>query len=178
MLSSNQAFLRLVRLGIGHSAEPLREPVDWNTMEALATKQGLLGVVLDGIQQLPDDQRPPKVQMLQWIGQVVQGYEQRYVEYRKAIDSLATFYTAHGFRMMLLKGYACGRDWPRPEHRPYGDIDIWLFGKQKEADALNLNQGDRNFYTQYIPSHLLKQIAKVCCVRHNTIIIGVVSLSG
>ena len=49
MLSSNQAFLRLVRLGIGHSAEPLREPVDWNTMEALATKQGLLGVVLDGI---------------------------------------------------------------------------------------------------------------------------------
>ena len=136
MLSSNQAFLRLVRLGIGHSAEPLREPVDWNTMEALATKQGLLGVVLDGIQQLPDAQRPPKVQMLQWIGQVMQGYEQRYGEYRKAIEKLAAFYNAHGFRMMLLKGYACGRDWPRPEHRPYGDIDIWLFGKQKEADAI------------------------------------------
>lgn len=169
-------------------------------MEALATKQGLLGVVLDGIQQLPEGQRPPKVQMLQWIGQVVQGYEQRYVEYRKAIDSLATFYTAHGFRMMLLKGYACGRDWPRPEHRPYGDIDIWLFGKQKEADVIlaketgividsshhhhtvfnwmgftvenhydfvNVhalrasagNQGDRNFYTQYIPSYFLKRQA-------------------
>lgn len=136
MLSSNQAFLRLVRLGIGHSAEPLREPVDWNTMEALATKQGLLGVVLDGIQQLPEGQRPPKVQRLQWIGQVMQGYELRYAVYRKAIDALATFYTAHGFRMMLLKGYACGMDWPRPEHRPYGDIDIWLFGKQKEADVI------------------------------------------
>lgn len=129
-------FLRLVRLGIGHGAEPLCEPVDWNAIESLATKQGLLGVVLDGIQQLPDGQRPPKAQMLQWIGQVMQGYEQRYVEYRKAIDALATFYKAHGFRMMLLKGYACGRDWPRPEHRPYGDIDIWLFGKQKEADAI------------------------------------------
>lgn len=129
-------FLRLVRLGIGHSAESLSGPVDWDEMETLAAKQGLLGVVLDGIQQLPEGQRTPKVQMLQWIGQVVQGYEQRYVEYRKAIDSLATFYTAHGFRMMLLKGYACGRDWPRPEHRPYGDIDIWLFGKQKEADVI------------------------------------------
>lgn len=79
---------------------------------------------------------PPKVQMLQWIGQVVQGYEQRYVEYRKAIDASATFYTAHGFRLMMLKGYACGRYWPRPEHSPYGDIDIFLFGKQKEADVI------------------------------------------
>ena len=38
--------------------------------------------------------------------------------------------------MMVLKGYACSIDWPKPEHRPCGDIDIWLFGKQKEADAL------------------------------------------
>lgn len=136
MPSSNQDFLRLARLGIGHSAEPLREPVDWNTMEALATKQGLLGVVLDGIQQLPEGQRPPKVQMLQWIGQVMQGYEQRYMEYRKAIDSLTAFYNAHDYKMMVLKGYACGIDWPKPEYRPYGDIDIWLFGKQKEADAV------------------------------------------
>ena len=36
---------------------------------------------------------------------------------------------------MVLKGYACSIDWPKPEHRPCGDIDIWLFGKQKEADA-------------------------------------------
>lgn len=60
----------------------------------------------------------------------------RYLDYRKAIEALAAFYNTHGFRLMLLKGYACGRDWSRPEHRPYSDIDIWLFGKQKEADAL------------------------------------------
>ena len=136
MLSSNHSFLQLIRLGIGHSAEQLCEPVDWNAIESLATRQGLLGVVLDGIQLLPEDQRPPKVQMLQWIGQVMQGYEQRYGEYRKAIEKLAAFYNAHGLRLMLLKGYACGKDWPRPEHRPYGDIDIWLYGKQKEADAI------------------------------------------
>lgn len=27
-------------------------------------------------------------------------------------------------------------DWPRPEHRPSGDIDIWMFGQYREADAL------------------------------------------
>ena len=27
-------------------------------------------------------------------------------------------------------------DWPKPEYRPVGDMDIWQFGKQKEADAV------------------------------------------
>lgn len=35
---------------------------------------------------------------------------------------------------MVLKGYACSLDWPKPNHRPCGDIDIWLYGKLKEAD--------------------------------------------
>lgn len=38
--------------------------------------------------------------------------------------------------MLLLKGLACGVNWPKPEHRPYGDIDVYLFGKQKEADEV------------------------------------------
>ncbi len=36
---------------------------------------------------------------------------------------------------MVLKGYACSLDWPKPNHRPCGDIDIWQFGHWKEADA-------------------------------------------
>lgn len=132
-------FLRLVRLGIGHGAETLSEPVDWNAIGTLATKQGLLGVVLDGIQYLAESventETIPYKKKLEWLGQVMLE-EQRYMKYRKAIDALTAFYSAHGYKMMLLKGYACGKDWPKPEHRPYGDIDIWLFGKQKEADAV------------------------------------------
>lgn len=48
--------------------------------------------------------------------------------YLQAVASLAGFYNAHGYKMMVLKGYACSLNWPRPEHRPCGDIDIWLFG--------------------------------------------------
>ena len=140
MQSSNQAFLHLVRLGIGHSAEPLRSPVDWDEVEALATKQGLLGVVLDGVQQLANSAEStetiPYKKKLEWLGQVMQGYELRYREYRNALAELAAFYNSHGYKMMVLKGYACGLNWPKIEHRPYGDIDIWMFGRQKEADAL------------------------------------------
>ena len=136
MLSENkEAFLSLVRLGIGHRADVLPEFVDWNALEDLAAKQGLSAVVVDGVGKLPVDMRPPKPVLLQWIGETLQGYEYRYEQYRKAIAGLASFYNSHGYRMMVLKGYACSLDWPRPEHRPCGDIDIWLFGKQAAADA-------------------------------------------
>lgn len=74
--------------------------------------------------------------LLQWIGEVWQYFEQRYESYGRAIADLSGLYNSHGYKMMILKGYACSLDWPKPEHRPCGDIDIWQFGKQKEADAL------------------------------------------
>lgn len=128
-------FLALVRLGIGNSNCNSLLKADWTGLMALAEQQGLMGVVLDGIEKLPETARPPKVQMLQWIGQAMQGYEQRYVDYCQAIASLSKFYSSHGFKMMVLKGYACSMNWPKPEHRPCGDIDIWQFGQYKEADA-------------------------------------------
>ena len=129
-----QTFLSLVKLGIGHRSA-LPDVVDWKAIKALADKQGLTAIIVDGIEQLPDAKRPPKELLLQWIGEVFQNYENRYKLYQRAISELAGWYNTHGYKMMVLKGYACSIDWPRPEHRPCGDIDIWLFGKQKEADA-------------------------------------------
>ena len=133
-------FLSLVRLGIGHDGlnTNLNGSVGWLTVKALAERQGLSAVVLDGIDLATDSKHLTlNTQLkLEWIGGVLQNYEARYRQYENAIGSLASFYNQHGFRMMVLKGYACAMNWPRPEHRPCGDIDIWLFRKQKEADAL------------------------------------------
>lgn len=130
-------FLALVRAGIGHQERlPVPEQIDWQTIEALANEQGLSAVVVDGIEKLPFEKRPPKAVLLQWIGETLQGYEYRYELYLRTIAEMAAFYNEHGFKMMVLKGYACSMDWPKPEHRPTGDIDIWQFGQQKEADAL------------------------------------------
>ncbi len=141
MLSSDnkEFFLSLVRLGIGTgtvSSFKFQDSIDWNALEDLAARQGLSAVVVDGVDKLPLESRPPKPMLLQWIGETLQGYEYRYGQYCKAIAEMASFYNKHGFRMMVLKGYACSLDWPKPEHRPTGDIDIWQFGKQKEADAV------------------------------------------
>ena len=135
-MTLRESFLSLVRLGIGHSVLQKPEVEDWKAIQSIAEEQGLSGIVLDGIEKLPSSSRPPQEFLLEWIGEVLQGYEYRYEEYEKAIAEMASFYYSHGFKMMILKGYACGLDWPKPNHRPCGDIDIWLFGKQKEADAI------------------------------------------
>lgn len=132
-MAVKEAFIQLVRLGIGHSGVDV-DNIDWVSIKVHAEKQGLSAVVLDGIEKLPEQQRPPKVFLLEWIGETIQDYEYRYEQYLRAIAELAKFYNSHGYKMMVLKGYACSLDWPKPEHRPCGDIDIWLFGKQKEAD--------------------------------------------
>ena len=129
-------IVSLIRLGLGYQTELKEQILDWPAIQTLAINQGVLGIVMDGIERLSDPERPPKDIMLQMVGTVLQGYGHRYDFYKKSISTLAGFYNAHGLKMMLLKGYACGQDWPKPEHRPYGDIDIWLFGKYKEADAL------------------------------------------
>lgn len=147
MLKEKEAFLALVKLGIGNAATAmLPDRIDWDSVETLAEKQGLLGVVYDGVIRLADSTENAEIiplgVKLRWMGKVLQGYEKRYTLYKKAVADLGTWYRDHGYRMMSLKGLACGLDWPRPEHRPYGDIDIWLFGEQKSADAALLNQYD------------------------------------
>ncbi len=131
-------FLSLVQLGIGNinNTHLIKEEIEWPQIRALAERQGLYAMVLDGIDKLPSNLKPPQNLILEWIGEVLQGYEYRYDAYQRTIGEMADFYNRHGLKMMVLKGYACSLDWPKPEHRPCGDIDVWQFGKQKEADAL------------------------------------------
>lgn len=137
MLSCKEAILSIIRLGVGDTKQvTIPENIDWDSMEALANKQGLSAILVDGVERLPADRRPPKSVLLQWIGETLQGYEYRYELYRRAISELASFCNQHGYKMMILKGYACSLNWPNPAHRPCGDIDIWQFGRQKEADAI------------------------------------------
>lgn len=140
------AFVSLVRLGIGQALLNLPQKLEWNSIQEIASEHGLTAIVLDGIQQMPETKRPPQELLLEWIGEVLQSYEYRYEQYKQTIAEMAGFYNSHGYKMMVLKGYACSLDWPRPKHRPCGDIDIWQFGKQKEADKALLKANTRSRY--------------------------------
>ena len=144
------SYLSLIKLGIGHKAD-IPAKVDWNAVRLLASKQGLAAIVLDGVKVLLDLSADKDSEngrraasalstmsldfKFDWMGESVVIYEQRYEQYRRAIANLAGFYNLHGFKMMILKGYGLSLNYPVPSHRPCGDIDIWQFGRYREADG-------------------------------------------
>ena len=123
-------FLSLVQRGIDFQSVSsfkydASSEVDWVKLKALADQHGLSAVVLDGLNEVRSKSSdvkgecfPSQQFTLQWIGEVMQNYEQRYVQYQKAIASLAGWYNQHGYKMMVLKGYSCSLDWSKPNHRP------------------------------------------------------------
>ena len=79
----NRSFLSLVRLGIEHSASNLSENADLAAVKALAEKQGLSAVVLDGLNDVRSKRSDvrsnslqEKILLAEWIGEVHQFYEQ------------------------------------------------------------------------------------------------------
>ena len=64
LTNTEVAFLSLIRRGINQSATNDLNVPDWMELQALATRQGLAAVLMDGIEQLPLELRPPKALLL------------------------------------------------------------------------------------------------------------------
>ena len=105
----------------------------WKRLYKMAAEQGVLALVYDALAALPTEAQPPRGLRLQWAVNVSQ-IEERYAKQERAIANLAAFYAEHGVEMMVLKGYGLSLNYPQPNHRPCGDVDIWLYGYQQEAD--------------------------------------------
>lgn len=137
MSNSQKAFLDLVRLGIGvRSPEVVHidSQINWNEIQAIADKQGLSAIVLDGIEKLPFDIKPPKVELLQWIGEVLQS-ETLYATQQKAAAEMALLFKEKSIRTYVLKGEVIAECYPRPEHRSSVDVDCYLLGEKEDVDA-------------------------------------------
>lgn len=147
-------LLKLIRLGLGDGAmlEIVRRQglcsdeasVNWTEILDLAISHGMEAVVCDGFQLLKDNGIEPSIYSfenidlrLEWFGYLLQSDED-FKKYSSAISKLSALSAKNGAgRLMLLKGYAAGINYPRPERRTYGDIDVFsLDGKSAELDLL------------------------------------------
>ena len=108
---------------------------DWQEIFKLAVVQGVLVLTLNGAMLLPKELQPPYALKLRWIVGV-DGVEKRYLHRVKTAEELAAYFRKNNIRMLLFKGIALARLYPVPSCREFGDIDIFLFGKAKEGDAL------------------------------------------
>lgn len=135
------AFLSLVRLGIGAEnnkadSEQFRS-IDWVELQVLAQQQGLEAVALDGVEQIPLEQRPPKKDLLQWIGEVMQLESQNAVQ-QKAVSDMAVLFHHNYIRTYILKGLVIAECYPKPEHRFSSDMDCYLLPANSTFDAWTL----------------------------------------
>lgn len=129
-----EAFLALVRLGIGNAATvALPDCIDWDEVEALAKRQGLFAVVFDGLEQLPQTSRPPLTTWLRWIGEV-QLDESRYSQQWSVACKLAHLFHQHGIRIFVLKGNVLSECYPKPQHRVSADFDCFLVNENQNEN--------------------------------------------
>ena len=136
MTSFHESLLSLIRAIVrGDQGVPLAMDVCWAKVKEEAERQGVQGLCLDAFELLPAEQQPDKEILLEWLGLTV-FLERLYESHRKAIEALSCFYQQNGIKMMLLKGYGLSQYWPKPEHRPVGDMDIYLGSCWQEADRL------------------------------------------
>ena len=131
-------LLRLVRAGLG--CEDTGGPGaagSWPEVYALAVRQGVLAVAWDGLRLLEQGgfEGPDRRLRLRWAYNV-QAMEELYARQQRAVGRLARFLSGQDIPVMLLKGCGLALDYPVPEHRPCGDIDIYLYGAWRRADEI------------------------------------------
>lgn len=140
-------FFNVVNAGLGNlPAEAIDlKSIDWSKLYTLTCEQGLQAVAWDGLKAIAQqnnqkiDELIPKSLKLRWALSTEQ-IETKYAAQREVIAELAEFYSNHGIRTMLLKGYGLSLLYPTPNHRPCGDVDIWLYGEQQRADDYLLKE--------------------------------------
>ena len=117
MQITEELYLQLVRLGIRNSAQVIvPSDVNWGELYALAQQQGLSAIVLDGIEKLQEEQKPPKELLLNWIGEVLQEESTFFLQGQVAKDVASLFYT-NRIKTYVLKGAVVSECYPKPNHR-------------------------------------------------------------
>lgn len=129
-----ELFIELLQISIGTRKCFSRVPNvhEWDAIYAEAEKQAVLGVIVDGLERLPGNQRPPKIMLLQWIG-VVQLMEQTYKIHCERAKELSNSFRIAGFGSCVLKGIGNAQYYPNPQRRQCGDIDIWVEGEREDV---------------------------------------------
>lgn len=167
-------FIRLIRSGAGLGAAPVSDTADtavtpgsWERIYRMAADHGLSAVVWDGICRLPAAQQPPRETRIRWALSA-EKLEERYRRQQETASKLAARFSEEGLRMLLLKGLGLSRDYPLPEHRECGDIDIYLYGESDKGDRVLHEIGAHPYFD--VPKHSEYVWNGVLIENHRTIL--------
>ncbi len=118
---------------------PLSEE-DWKKLFWLARQHGIVTIINDAIELLPDHMKPQGDIALSWTLSA-ERTRYHYAHQKQVLQQIDDKAQAEGLPYVLLKGMSLARFYPRPDSRPCGDIDI-LFPRNFERGNVLLGSPD------------------------------------
>lgn len=137
MTASQTLLLELIRRALTcptrNDDEPLPlppsiEPVSaalWRDTAVLAESMEVGGLAFDALGTLVEGQRPEGELLMRWTAAVCAG-ERDYRRYRERCLQTLGQLAELRLPIVLMKGLAVARHYPVPEHRPIGDVDLYV----------------------------------------------------
>lgn len=98
---------------------------EWERIYKEGERQSVVGLLLEGIEHLPTEQRPPQELLLQMIGEV-QMIEQRNLAMNRFVADTIEDMRAKGIYTVLVKGQGLAQCYEKPLWRTSGDIDFFF----------------------------------------------------
>ena len=130
-------FFELLQVTVNHRSQLSVIPTseEWVKLGRISDKQSLTGVVLHGINKLPEEQRPPKGLLLDWIGQSII-IRERNLQVTRACKKLVASFAQAGFKTCILKGQSNHAYYIEDTGslRICGDVDVWVVPDKRKGD--------------------------------------------
>lgn len=132
-----EQLIRLLRSSL-NSQQPEETHLsneEWEKIYWLARAHGLVAMVNDSIERLPDDQKPTGNIALSWIlsAERTQFHFQHQQEVLSTIKMKAQ---EQDLSLVIIKGMSLARFYPIPTSRSCGDIDIYFPGNYQRGNRL------------------------------------------
>lgn len=125
-------FIELLQVTLGTRGNLSRVPSasEWQFLLDEAQRQAVDGIMVAGLERLPDNQRPPQMILLQWIG-MCQQIEVQNTLTTKTCQQICEQLDFDGFFACVLKGQSNYRYYPTEmkNRRSCGDVDVWVVPK-------------------------------------------------
>lgn len=126
-----ELFFTLLRSAIWNTVPKLpRTPSkkEWEEIAELSKEQTVIGIMMDAIAKLPEEQRPEIKLRMQWIIQQKR-IEDMNARMNSVLKSIFCDLKEKGIKAFLLKGQGVAQNYIQPQHRQCGDIDIYIPGE-------------------------------------------------
>ena len=143
-------LLRLIQMALGWEKEStLPLDVNWNDVVRIAELQDVLPIMIDGYESYlktnlgavsflsikENEDTKTKVLSALYVN------ENNYLLHNHVLEELSHIFAKDTIPFVVMKGLSCGKYYPKPNHRSFGDIDIYVGDSFERSNKSLKNAG-------------------------------------